>query len=194
MIDGKGAGFFLWRVAYSHVLAYFFAGIFALTFMGYREQFASGSLSLLMLPVDSPRVALGPMLQILRGLVIGLVLLPLRNVFIGDKNGGIKLGLLVFGLSAISAIGPAPGSFEGVIYTVLPLQYHLLGLPETLLYVTLFTAMFRFSCMKERRWLFPVSIVCVGIVCLFSMLASLSATGVFWCPMERWAYARNSRS
>lgn len=176
-LDGTGS--FLWRIIYSHVIAYFVAGLFAVIFMNYREHYASASLSLLMLPVDSPRVALGPMLQLVRGLIIGFVLLPLKKSFIDEKYGYLKLALLVLGLSAISPIGPAPGSFEGIIYTVLPLQYHLLGIPETLLYVALFTLFLRFSYRREKRWVFVLSIVFVCIICLFSLLGYLSATGAF---------------
>jgi len=179
MKDLNGTGSFLWRITWSHVLAYFLAGLFAVTIMNYREHYASASLSLLMLPVDSPRVALGPMLQILRGLIIALVLLPLRKTFTDEKHGYLKLALLVIGLSAVSTIGPTPGSFEGIVYTVLPLRYHLLGIPETVLYVLLFTLFLRFSYRRQKRWVFVLSVVCVCIVCLFSLLGYLSATGAF---------------
>lgn len=170
-------GVFVWRVVYSHTIAYFLAGLFAVVFMNYREHYASASLSLLMRPVDSAIVALGPALQILRGLIIALVLYPLRKVFIGEKRGILKLALLLFGVSYLSTIGPTPGSFEGIVYTVLPLQYHLLGLPETLLYVALFCAILWGSYRLEKKWVLIASIVCVSIVCCFSVLGFLAATG-----------------
>ena len=40
---------FLWRVTYSHTIAYWLAGVFAVTFLNYREIFASESLSMLTL-------------------------------------------------------------------------------------------------------------------------------------------------
>ena len=129
---------FCWRVLSAHTVAYFVAGIFALLFLDYQEHFSSESLSLLMRPVDSPWVAAGSGLQDFRGLIIALVLYPFRKVFLGSKRGGFKLWLLVMGLSFFSTIRPAPGSFEGYIYTILPVQYHLLGIPEALLYTTLF--------------------------------------------------------
>lgn len=168
---------FLWRVTYSHMIAYFIAGLFAVTFMNYKEHFASDSLALLMRAVDSPIVALGPMLQIIRGLIIGLVLLPVRKVFVEEKYGFLKLALLIFGLSFIATIGPAPGSFDGIIYTILPIQYHILGIPETILYILLFTAILHFSYHNDKRWVSILAIVFVFTICIFGILGYLSAIG-----------------
>lgn len=168
---------FLWRITYSHMIAYFVAGLFAVTFMNYRTHYASESLSYLMRSVESPIVALGPGLQIVRGLILGIILLPLRKTFVEDKTGFLKLALLLLGLSYLSTIGPTPGSFEGFVYTILPIQYHILGLPETILYLTLFTAILWGSYKKEKRWIFVLSIIAVTIICLLSVLGYLSATG-----------------
>jgi len=169
---------FLWRVLYSHVIAYFIAGIFAVTFMNYKEHYASDYLNHLMLAVTSPRVALGPALQIFRGLIIGLVLLPIRKMILEEKYGFAKLALLVLGLSFISTIGPTPGSFEGFVYTVLPVQYHLLGIPETVLYIFLFIFILWFTYKREKRWIFIVSIVFVVLICFMSIMGYLSASGL----------------
>ncbi len=96
-----------------------------------------------MRPVSSPWVALGPGLQIFRGVLIALALLPVRG-FLYGKNGFLKLAWLVLGLSFISTIGPTPGSFDGYIYTILPVQYHLGGIPEAVLYTALFAGILAF--------------------------------------------------
>lgn len=168
---------FLWRIIYSHIIAYFIAGLFAVTFMNYKEHYASETLSLLMRPVDSPIVALGPMLQIIRGLIIGLVLYPLRKCFVEDKNGFRKLALLIFGLSAVSTIGPTPGSFEGIVYTILPIQYHLLGIPETIIYVLLFTVILNFSYKNKKGWVYILPVVLVCLIFIFSILGYFDAIG-----------------
>ena len=72
-MNKKENGSFVWRVTYAHVIAYFIAGLFAVTFLGYREAYATATLSVLMRQVNEPIVALGPALQILRGLIIALV-------------------------------------------------------------------------------------------------------------------------
>ena len=108
---------YFWQIIYAHTIAYFVAGVFALLVMNYRDLFATDVISSFMKPVDEPIVVLGPVLQIFRGILLALVLLPLRKVFFEEKNGLMKLGVIILGLSLLSTIGPTMGSFEGYIYT-----------------------------------------------------------------------------
>ena len=73
-------------------IAYFIAGLLAVTFMGYRERFAEDALASFMRQVDDPMVALGPALQIIRGIVIGLVGLI---VLLGRLGYLASIGILV---------------------------------------------------------------------------------------------------
>lgn len=66
--------------------------------MAYQEHFLAEPLSF-MCPVDSAIVALGPALQIFRGLLLSLILIPLIKTFIEEKNGFIKLMVLILALS-----------------------------------------------------------------------------------------------
>ena len=168
---------FIWRVASVHTIAYFIAGIFALIFMNYREQFASAIMSVIMRPVDSPYVALGPGLQLLRGLIIALVLLPFKDT-ITSKNGWIKLSGLILGLSYISTLGPTFGSFDGYIFTKVPLQYHLLGIPETLLYTALFSVLLFLWYKKPIRAWNIISVILVILITGISFLGYLASIGL----------------
>jgi hypothetical protein len=106
-----------------HVCTYnsnFIAGFFAVVVVNYRELFATEIISSFMYSVDEPIVALGPSLQIFCGIIIALILLPLRKVFFEEKQDLKKLGLIIIGLSLLSTIGPTMGSFEGYIYTKIP--------------------------------------------------------------------------
>jgi hypothetical protein len=172
----KQNGIFIWRITYSHVIAYFLAGLFALNFMNYREQYASASLSLLMKPVSDPIVALGPVLQIFRGIIIALVLLPIKKVFIDEKKGILKLALLIFGISSFSTIGPTPGSFDGIIYTILPIEYHLLGIPETGLYISLFCLFIWGSYKINRKYISVISIVIILLISIMGIMGFLYAS------------------
>jgi hypothetical protein len=168
---------FVYRITVAHTVAYFFAGIFAVVFMNYREHFASESLGPLMLPFNSPMVALGPGLNIIRGVMLGLILLPVGNMILGDK-GFIKLAILTLGLSFISTIGPTPGSFEGYIYTKLPFQYHLLGIPETLLYVAMFAGIPYLWYKTEKKYFNVIAIVLVVLILLMSFAGYMQAKGL----------------
>ena len=110
---------YFWQIIYAHTIAYFVAGVFALLVMNYRDLFATDVISSFMKPVDEPIVVLGPVLQIFRGILLALVLLPLRKVFFEEKNGLMKLGVIILGLSLLSTIGPTMGSFEGYILSLI---------------------------------------------------------------------------
>ncbi|MEM5948898.1 hypothetical protein WKV44_10135 [Spirochaetia bacterium 38H-sp] len=168
---------FLWRVTAIHTIAYFLAGIFALIFMNYKELFAAEVMSI-MRPINSPWVAAGPGLQIIRGIIIAIVLYPFQEIFFNTKNGWLKLWLLILGLSYFSTIGPTFGSFEGYVYTKVAIPYHLLGIPETLLYTFLFSFFICFWYKKPTKvWNISTTIL-VLLIIVMSALGLLSSLGV----------------
>jgi hypothetical protein len=132
---GKGGGLaaFCGRVTLVHFLTYSLVGalFFALglnvivyyennpdpTMQGYQGIFRA---------TDSVMVAAGPLLNIVRGLLFGLVLYPFRETLIRRKHGWAYLWALLLVLALFSTIGPGPGSIEGLIYTHVPLRHHLL--------------------------------------------------------------------
>jgi len=77
---------YFWQVTYAHTIAYFIAGIFAMLVMNYRDLFATEIIGSFMHPVDTPIVTLGPALQIIRGVLLALILLPLRKIFFEEKT------------------------------------------------------------------------------------------------------------
>ena len=85
---------------------------------------------------DSAWVAAGPLFNVLRGLLFGLVLYPFRETLVTRKWGWLYLWALFLVLALFSTIGPGPGSIEGLIYTNVPLNHHLLtpweGIIQTL--------------------------------------------------------------
>lgn len=168
---------FIFRITVAHTVSYFLAGIFAVVFMNYKEHYVSDTLGLLMLPVDSPMVALGPGLNVLRGIILGFILLPVRNLILGDR-GFLKLAILTLGLSYISTIGPTPGSFDGYIYTKLPVQYHLLGIPETLIYVVLFAGIPYIWYKAEKKYFNLIALVFLLLIVLMSFAGYLQSKGL----------------
>ncbi|MDR2813845.1 MAG: hypothetical protein LBB79_04215 [Prevotellaceae bacterium] len=142
---------YFWQIIYAHTIAYFLAGLFALFVVNYRDLFATEIISSFMRPVDEPIVALGPILQIFRGIVMALVLLPLRATFFEQKNGLVKLGLIIIGFSLLSTIGPTMGSLDGYIFTKIPYMYQLLGYPEAAIYVLLFIGILKVSIKYEHK-------------------------------------------
>jgi hypothetical protein len=170
---------YFWQIIYAHTIAYFAAGVFALVVINYRDLYATDVISSFMLPVDSPIVALGPVLQIFRGILIALILLPLRKTFFEEKNGLIKLGIIIIGLSLLSTIGPTMGSFDGYIYSKVPYIYQILGYPEAILYVLLFIGILFVSIKYTHKKIITVlSIVLTVLISLMSIMGFLSAKGL----------------
>ncbi len=55
------------------------------------------------------------------------------------KHGWLSLWLLFVVFAILSTTGAAPSSIEGMVYTRLPLWYHLIGLPEIMLQTLAFS-------------------------------------------------------
>jgi hypothetical protein len=122
-------------------------------------------MSSLMRPMDSPWVAAGPVLQAVRGLLFALILWPFQKVFLEEQKGWLKLWLLLIGLAILGTAGPAPGSLEGIIFTKLPIQYHLWGLPEVFIQTLLFSIAVVFWYKKPNRiWNILMTIAVILII------------------------------
>jgi hypothetical protein len=169
-----GFGSFFGRVTACHIVTYTVAGILAYTLLDYATAFESETLSCFMKPTSSKWVALGPALQVFRGLVFAIALYPFRRVFLEEDRGWLKLWGLVFGLGILSTYGPSPGSIEGIIYTKIPPLDQIWGLREvvgqSLVFSFLLVAWYR---KPHRAW----GIVLYGLAALFFLmsLASVAA-------------------
>ena len=137
-----------------HTITYFVAGFLAYTLGGYEKTFAEPPLSYLMRPTSDRWVMAGPLLQPVRGLVFALAFYPLRSVLFARPRGWLTLWWLLLALGVLSTFGPAPGSVEGLIYTIIPPLSQILGLWEVLLQSFLLSGiLFYWVNHPEKRWL-----------------------------------------
>jgi hypothetical protein len=114
-----------------HTITYFLVGALAFFIFDYSTQYAETSLSLLMRQTTHPLVIAGPLFQPIRGFLFGIAFYLLRELFFGKKYGWLIMWIVLVIIGILSPFGPAPGSIEGMIFTVLPLSSHLgLGLLE----------------------------------------------------------------
>ena len=163
---------FLWRVSTAHVIAYFIAGAIAMSLFDYESWFASGILSCVMKPTTDPVVALGGTLfQAFRGIIVALILLPLRKVFTDEKYGFLKLGVLILGLSVLSTFGPAFGSIEGFIYTKMSISEQIVGYPEALVWISLFVGILWCFYKFEKKAINIIAIVLLSLIVLMGTYA-----------------------
>jgi hypothetical protein len=117
----------------THTVTYFIMGLLASTILDYPRFFAESSLNLMMRPTSDPWVMAGPLFQPIRGFLFGIIFYLLREPFFGAQNGWLIIWSVLVVVGIIGTFGPAPGSLEGMLYTVFPLWVHLRGLPEVLL-------------------------------------------------------------
>jgi hypothetical protein len=78
-------------------------------------------------------VAAGPLFQPIRGALFGIVIYLLRDLILERKRGWLTLWAVLAIVGVISPFGAAPASIEGMIYTTLPLWFHINAFPEILL-------------------------------------------------------------
>jgi len=125
----SGFGVFAWRTTLAHVATYLVFGLVASSLFDYQTLWASEWMDHYR-PFDHPLIALGPSLQVIRGLILAAVLYPFRRVILADPRGWLKLWALLVGIGILSTYAAAPGSVEGVLYTSLPWRHHVIGVPE----------------------------------------------------------------
>lgn len=127
------------RATVVQFVTYFVFGIIFFNVFNYAYLYSLPEVSTYLRPTTDPLVMAGPFLQLIRGPIIALALYPVRKVFLEEKHGWLLLWGLMLGLMIFAPAGAAPGSIEGLIYTKIPLWFHAISLPETILQTLTFS-------------------------------------------------------
>ena len=171
------------RTTIVHTVTYFLMGLLAFTLLDYTSKYADPAIASFMRQIDDPRIAAGPLLQVVRGLLFGVAFYTLRKIVFAQRNGWVTLWfvLLVFGI--FSTFGPAPSSIEGVIYTHLPMWFHWVGLPELVLQALLLAFLTHYWVNHPaHKWLNRLFGLLFIIVILMSASAILAEMGLLQIP------------
>jgi hypothetical protein len=154
-----------------HTLTYSFMGVLAFVFLDYAERFAQPAMASWMRQTTDPLVMAGPLFQPVRGLVFALVFYPLRGLLFTKSNGWLLMWWILVGLGILSTFGPAPGSLEGMVFTLIPIGDQLTGwleiVPQALLLSVILCYWVRHPRTRWLNWILPA--VCV----LFLLLVAL---------------------
>jgi hypothetical protein len=134
-------GAFALKVIVVHTLTYFGYGLILSQVFDYGSLFQQEIIRDFMRPIDSPYVYAGPFLQPLRGLLLAIAIWPLRRLLLEGRFGWLILWNILVMVGILSTPAAAPSSVEGVLYSKLPLWYHLIGLPEILLQTLTFSVL-----------------------------------------------------
>jgi hypothetical protein len=162
-----------------HTVTYFAIGLVSFLLLDYSTKFADPVVANLMRQTDHPLVAAGPAFQVLRGLLFGIVFYALREVIFPQKRGWLTLWLVLVIVGIFSAFGPTPGSIEGMIYTILPVWFHIVGLPEVLIQAGLLAFLTHYWVNHpEKKWLAWLFGTVFVVAVLLSLLGVMSAVGM----------------
>lgn len=130
---------FALKVIVAHMATYFIFGILFSNVFDYGEIFQRPIIRDFMIPMDEHNIVLGPFLQPIRGLIFAIGLWPLRGFLIEKKRGWLTLWGLLVTIGILSTPAASPGSIEGMLYSKLPMWYHLMGYPEIVLQTLVFS-------------------------------------------------------
>jgi hypothetical protein len=177
-----------WRVivktAVTHTVTYFLMGLAALFLLGYADKYADPAVSVFMRQTTHPLVAAGPLLQVIRGTLFGLVVFLLRDLVLERKHGWLTLWAVLAIVGVISPFGAAPASIEGMIYTTLPLWFHINGLPEILLQSLLLALLATYWLNHpQKKWLGWLMGIVFVIVLLLGTAGVLAGLGILPTPV-----------
>jgi hypothetical protein len=166
-----------------HTVTYFVVGFVSFTLLDYSAKYADPVVAGLMRQTDHPLVAVGPLLQVVRGFLFGLVFYALREIVFPRNRGWLTLWMLLVIVGILSPFGAAPSSIEGLLYTVLPVWFHLAGFPEVFVQAGLLAWLTHYWVNHpEKKWLTWLLGVAFVVVALLSLLGMLSALGVLPSP------------
>lgn len=159
-----------------HTITYFLMGIGAATFLNYAERFARPEMICWMRPTTDPMVMAGVLFQPLRGIVFALVFFPLREQLFGKRNGWLLLWWLLVALGILGTFGPAPGSIEGLVYTVIPWTEQVLGwlevIPQALLLSLGLWLWVRHAHQRWLNWLFGMAFVVIIVLPILGLIVT----------------------
>jgi hypothetical protein len=162
-----------------HTVTYFLIGFISFTLFDYSAKYADPVVANLMRQTDHPLVAAGPLFQILRGFLFGVVLYAMRDYIFPSKRGWLVLWLVLTVVGILSPFGAAPSSIEGMLYTVLPAWFHLAGFPEVFLQAGALAFLTHYWVNHpEKKWLGWLMGILFVIVILLSAAGFLAASGV----------------
>ena len=162
------------KTVVTHTVTYFLLGVISFLLLDYATVYARTDVNQFVRQTDDPIVAAGPLFQPIRGLIFGIVLYLLREPIFRRPRGWLVLWAALVVIGIIAPFGAAPGSIEGMVYTTLPLAFHVRSLPEVLLQSLLFSALLVYWVHHpQQKWLTWVLTIAFILVLFFPALGLL---------------------
>lgn len=155
---------FIIKVTVAHFVSYLICGLIFSKLFNYEVLFKLDNVQYFMRDAYGNSSLIGPFVQIIRGALIGFILLILKDNILKKKNSWLYLWIIFAGLGIVCTPGAAPASIEGIVYSQLPLEFHLKTAPELLVQTLLFslwvTGDFKFKISEKIK--IPVIITAIS--------------------------------
>lgn len=136
--------------ALAHLVAYFIVGWMFLLITSWLSEESRRALDFF--TFYQPIGGLAILSQLIRGMIIGVVCLPLLKVMEESTKPWLLLTGLVWGVGIFGSVEPLPGSFEGMLYTTTSAAEHLMALLGSLVQVLLMAAiLIKTGTIKQRQ-------------------------------------------
>lgn len=154
---------FITKAIVAHFVSYLICGLIFANLFNYKELFELDNVKFFMRDAYGNSSLIGPFVQILRGAIIGCILLILKDNVLQKKHSWFYLWIIFAGLGIICTPAASPVSIEGIVYSQLPLEFHLKIAPElivqTLLFSVWVTGDFKFNMPEKLKHPIIVTIV-----------------------------------
>ena len=166
-----------------HTVTYFVIGLLSFLFLDYSARYADPTVAVALRQTDDPLVTAGPLFQVLRGFLFGIAFYSLRDLIFPKRRGWLTLWLVLLIVGIFSPFSSAPGSIEGVVYSTLPMWFHLMSLPELIIQSFLLAFLTHYWVNHpEKRWLKIFLGILSALIIVLALLGILSALGFLPAP------------
>lgn len=166
-----------------HTVTYFVIGLLSFLFLDYSARYADPTVAVALRQTSHPLVTAGPLFQVLRGLLFGIAFYTLRDLIFHKRRGWLTLWLVLSIVGIFSPFSSAPGSIEGIVYSTLPMWFHLMSLPELMIQSFLLAFLtYYWVNHPKKRWLTISLGILFTMIVLFVGLGVLSSLGVLPTP------------
>lgn len=155
---------FVVKVTVAHFVSYLLCGLIFSNLFDYKELFELDNVKYFMKDAYGTSSLIGPFVQILRGAIIGSILLIIKDNVLQKKHAWLYLWIIFAGLGIVCTPAAAPVSIEGIVYSQLPLEFHLKTAPELILQTLLFslwvTGDFKFNIPEKYKY--PIIVTAIS--------------------------------
>ena len=164
-------------------MTYFLIWLLSFLFLDYSARYADPAVAAALRQTDHPLVTAGPLFQVLRGFLFGITFYALRDVIFPKQRGWLTLWLVLSIVGIFSPFSSAPGSIEGIVYSTLPMWFHIMSLPELIIQSFLLASLTHYLLNhSEKKWMSILFGTLFIIIVLLVLLGILSSVGFLPAP------------